>query len=107
MELVSGASSSQLNYWGTKAAGFALIAAVALFVSLIPAKSRWVSFITQAVAGLAAVCSGYYWLEDATSGNAGGYIVIVAVAGIIISISILIGPVIATIRDRRSGNTDN
>ena len=107
MESVSGASSSELNYWGTKAAGFALIAAVALFVALIPAKSRWVNFAPQAMAGLSAVFSGYYWLEETTSGNAGGYIAIVAVAGIIISISILIGPVVATIRDRRSGNADN
>ncbi|MYC37693.1 MAG: hypothetical protein F4X66_12410 [Chloroflexi bacterium] len=107
MESVSGASSSELNYWGTKAAGFALIAASALFVALIPAKWQWVNFATGAVGGLAAVFSGYYWLEETTSGKAGGYIVVVVIAGIIIATSVLIGPAIATIKEKRSGNADN
>lgn len=107
MQSLSGASSSELNYWGAKAAGFALIAAVALFVALIPAKSRWANFAATSVGGLAAVFSGYYWLAEATSGKAERYIIVVVLAGIIIAFSILIGPAIAIIKEKRSDNTNH
>lgn len=107
MEMLTGASSSEISYWGTKAAGFALTAAVALFITLIPAKSRLANLAPQVVGGLAAVYSGFYWLQESTSGNAGGYIAVVAAAGIIISVSILWGPIIVAIRERRSDNTSD
>ena len=107
MESISGASSDDLNYWGTKAAGFALIAAVAVVATLIPAKSRLVNFLPGLIGVLAALFSGYYWLEEATNGNAGGYIFVVLVAGLFMSFSVMIGPAISLWRERRSGEPDS
>ena len=39
---ISGATPSELDYWNTKGAGFALIAAVGIFVSLIPTPKHMV-----------------------------------------------------------------
>ena len=107
METVSGASEKEINYWGTKAAGFAFIGAVALFVALIPAKNWWANSAPLATGAVAAVFSGYYWLEDASSGNAGGYIFIVGALGIPIAICVLVGPAVAYFEDRKSGNTNS
>ena len=104
MKALSGASETELNYWGTKAAGFALIAAVALFVTLIPAQNRWVNLLTHVVGGLAAVFSGFYWLQESTSGKAGGYIGMIVLAVAFILVAVLTGPIIATIRERRAKN---
>ena len=40
MAEISGVPPADLNFWGTKGAGYALIAAVGIFVSLIPSERR-------------------------------------------------------------------
>ena len=90
MAAISGTTPPALDFWDTKGAGFALIAAVGLFVSLIPPKSS--DLAPKAVSGLAALSSGYCWLEGSTGGNIGGYIVAVVIAGVIIGIGLLPGP---------------
>ena len=87
---IAGASPPDLNFWGTKGAGFALIAAVGVFVALIP-SGRWPDVAAKAVAGLAAVSSGYCLLQDSTGGNMGRYLVMVVAAACIISLMLLVG----------------
>ena len=95
---ISGAAPSELDYWNTKGAGFALIAAVGIFVSLIPTPNTWLANLApQVVAAIAALSSGYYWLEGSTGGHIGGYIVVVVIAGVLIAIGLLAAPVMAVL----------
>ena len=90
---ISGATPSELDYWNTKGAGFALIAAVGIFVSLIPTGSAWFANLApQVIAAIAALSSGYYWLEGSTGGHIGGYIVVVVIAGVLIAVGLLAAP---------------
>ena len=107
MRDISGASSAELNFWGIKAASFALIAAVALFGTFIPARKWWVNSAPIAVGGLVAMFSAYYWLEEATKGHAGQYIIIVGGAGLFMFVSAMIGPAISLWRERRAGKSDS
>ena len=98
MVSISGAAPSDLDYWNTKGAGFALIAAVGIFVSLIPTpKALLADLAPKVVAALAALSSGYFWLAGGTGGNIGGYIVAVVVAGVFIAIGLLATPVVVAL----------
>ena len=94
MAAISGATPPDLDYWDTKGAGFALIAAVGIFVSLIPPPKSG-DLAPKAVGALAALSSGYCWLEGSTGGNIGGYVVVVGLSGVIIGIGLLAGPALA------------
>ena len=90
---ISGATPPDPDYWDTKGAGFALIAAVGVFVSFIPLKSALlVDLAPKAVSALSALSSGYCWLEGSTGGNIGGHIVVVVIGGVITGIGLLAGP---------------
>ena len=100
MAEISGASPPDLNFWGTKGAGFALIAAVGLFVALIP-SGRWLGVASQAAAGLAGVSAAYWLLQDTTSGHMGRYLAVVVAAACIITIGLLAGVAVSARRERR------
>ena len=97
---ISGVPSADLDFWGTNGAGFALIAAVGVFVSLIP-SGLWSDMASKAVVGLAAVSSGYCLLQDSTSGNMGGYVAVVVASAFIITIGLLAGVAVDAIQGRR------
>ena len=103
VQSISGASEAEVNYLGAKAASFAVIAAVALSVYLIPARSLLLNIATGAAGAAVAMFSGYYWLEEATDGNAGNYILVVGLAGLIMVGSVAIGPIVGTMNERKSG----
>ena len=107
MRDISGAPSTEINYWGIKAASFALIAAVSLFGTFIAARKWWANAAPIAVGGLVAMFSAYYWLEEATKGNAGQYIIVVGGAGLFMFVSASIGPAISLWRERKSGKSDS
>ena len=92
MVSISGASQPTLDYWETKGAGFALIAAVCLFAAMIPSRKRTADLAPTVVGALAALSSGYCWLESGTGGNIGGYIVAIVIAGALIAVSLIAGP---------------
>lgn len=92
MVLISGASQPTLDYWETKGAGFALIAAVCLFAAMIPSRKGIACLAPTVIGALAALSSGYCWLEGGTGGNIGGYIVAIVIAGALIAVSLIAGP---------------
>lgn len=105
MLVISGAKDKELSYWGTKAAGFALIAATTLFVSLIPVKQPWCDTGLVIVGALGATFSGYYWLQDSTSGHAGDYIWVLIAIGIIMTVCIIAGPGVTAFLNSRGGGS--
>ena len=97
---ISGASTSDLNFWGTKGAGFALIAAVGVFVALIP-SGRWSDMAAKAMVALATVSAAYCLFQDSTGGQMGRYIPMIVASGCIITIGLLAGAGVSAIHERR------
>ena len=102
MVSISGASAEELSYWGTKGAVFALIAAATLFVALIPTRNQLANVLPMTLGALSAIGSGFYWLQESTNGHAGAYSAVFLVAGVIIGISILMGPGFSIITENLS-----
>ena len=92
MVSLAGASAEEVSYWGTKGAGFALLAAVSLFVSSLPARNQWANLLPMAAGGVAAIWSGFYWLQESTNGHASSYLLFFAGVGVVMGFCLVMGP---------------
>ena len=94
---------------GAKAAGFALIAAMAIAVQRMPKgesrEDQWVDRLAWALAASAAFLAAWYWLEDETGSKPWPYLEEILIVGGVIVLTVVVpmvgGGVFGWLNDKR------
>ena len=99
VELAEGGSVE-----GIKAAMFALLAAIALFATIIPSiqggkAEFWVHILSSGVGALAAVGAAWFWLDSEIKGGPGPYVIPLVVLGTVLFLIVVTPVVWSDLRD--------
>ena len=86
--------SESANDDGARAAGYALIAALAIAIQRIPTgedyRGKYIDFVVWMLGTSAAFLAAWFWLADETDGNPNPYLEEVLVIGLIVAVAGLV-----------------